>query len=199
MSGSVRGLPACRGFTLIELLAVALIFSLLALMSYRGLDAVLDAREHVRQETEKWRAVAAFLSRFERDARLATARPGRIGSGKVPAWRGNAAGMPAPVLEFSRLAPLAGTEDSRRLAYALNEKREIELWMWPGLDIAPDTAPLRYPLLAGVNTLELNYLNANLAWVESWPVSGDETSLPRAVRLRVVLVSGEEIVRVIAL
>ena len=64
-----------RGFTLIELLTALLILSLLALMSYRGLGAVLDAREHVRQETEKWRSVAAFFARFERDVQLAAPRP----------------------------------------------------------------------------------------------------------------------------
>lgn len=49
---------AARGFTLIEVLTALLVLSLLALMSYRGLSAVLDAREHVRAETEKWRRVA---------------------------------------------------------------------------------------------------------------------------------------------
>ena len=35
---------AARGFTLIELMTALLVLSLLALMSYRGLGAVLDAR-----------------------------------------------------------------------------------------------------------------------------------------------------------
>ena len=37
-----------RGFTLIEIMTALLVLSLLALMSYRGLGAVLDAREHVK-------------------------------------------------------------------------------------------------------------------------------------------------------
>ena len=56
-----------RGFTLIELLTALIILSLLALMSYRGLDAVLDSREYVKRETEKWRRVTLFLDRFGRD------------------------------------------------------------------------------------------------------------------------------------
>ena len=62
---------AARGFTLVELLTALLVLSLLALMSYRGLGAVLDAREHVKLETDKWRHVAAFFARFERDVELA--------------------------------------------------------------------------------------------------------------------------------
>ncbi|MGA8006850.1 MAG: prepilin-type N-terminal cleavage/methylation domain-containing protein, partial [Burkholderiales bacterium] len=62
------------GFTLVELLAALLVLSLLALMSYRGLGAVLDAREHVGGEADKWRRVAAFFARFERDVELAAPR-----------------------------------------------------------------------------------------------------------------------------
>lgn len=188
-----------RGFTLIELLAVLMIFSLLALMSYRGLGAVLDSREHIKLETKKWRGVADFLSRFERDLLLAAPRPMRTLSGNAPAWRGSPAGTQAPNLEFSRFATADGVDAPRRLGYTLNEKKEIELWLWPGLDVAPATTPERYPVLSGVGIFELKYLNAGLAWVDAWPVPGQEATLPRAVQLRMVLVSGEEIMRVFAL
>ena len=68
-------MKSARGFTLIELLTALLVLSLLALMSYRGLGAVLDAREHVKYETDKWRRVAVFFARFERDVELAAPRP----------------------------------------------------------------------------------------------------------------------------
>ena len=188
-----------RGFTLIELLTALLVLSLLALMSYRGLGAVLDAREHVRQETEKWRSVAAFFARFERDVQLAAPRPVRAASGTAPAWRGQADATPEPRLEFSRFASAEGVDSARRLAYRLNEKQEIELWLWPGLDVAPGALPARYPVLGGVSIFELQYLNADLAWVDAWPASLRGPPIPQAVRLRIVLASSEEIVRVFAL
>jgi general secretion pathway protein J len=190
---------AARGFTLIELMAALLVLSLLALMSYRGLSAVLDAREHVRMETDKWRRVAAFFARFERDVQLAAPRPVRSDSGLAPAWLGQAAGAPAPRLVFSRFAATEGVDTARRIAYQLNEKQEIELWLWPGLDVAPGTLPLRYPVLAGVKTFDLQYLNPALAWVDAWPTAPGDPLLPQAVRLRVVLGSNEEIVRIFAL
>jgi general secretion pathway protein J len=188
-----------RGFTLIELLTAMLILSALALMSYRGLGAVLDAREHVTRETDKWRRVASFFARFERDVQLAAPRPVRSASGTAPAWRGTSGATPLPRLEFSRFASVEGMDSPRRLGYRLNERQEVELWLWPGLDIAPGTLPARYAVLTGVTAFELQYLNTNLAWVDAWPSAATDAPLPQAVRLRLALVSGEEIVRVFAL
>ena len=188
-----------RGFTLIELLAALLILSLLALMSYRGLSAVLDARAHVDQEAEKWRRVAAFCARFEQDVQLAAPRPVRIASGDAPAWLGRPDAAPGPRLELSRFASVEGTDMPRRVAYGLNEKQQIELWLWPGLDAAPNALPARYPVLKGVMKFEIQHLNADLVWVGAWPTSPRDAAIPRAVRLRIVLASGEEIVRVFAL
>jgi general secretion pathway protein J len=196
-----------RGFTLIEILSALLVLSLLALMSYRGLGAVLDAREHTRYETDKWRRVAAFFARFERDVQLAAPRPVRSVSatttdtttGTSPAWRGEAYATEQARLEFSRFAATEGVDTARRIAYRLNEKNEVELWLWPGLDIAPNTMPERHPVLAGVKTFELQYLNPGLVWVNVWPSSPADPPIPQAVRLRIVLDSSEEIVRVFAL
>jgi len=188
-----------RGFTLIELLAALLILSILALMSYRGLGAVLDARAHVTGETEKWRRVAAFFARFERDTQLAAPRPVRIASGEAPAWLGRSELSEEPLLAFSRFASVEGMDSALRVGYRLNEKQEIELWLWPGLDAPPDAVPARYIVLAGVTTLDLQYLNADSIWVNAWPSSRLDPPIPLAVRLRIVLASKEELVRVYAL
>jgi general secretion pathway protein J len=188
-----------RGFTLIELLVTLLILSVLALVSYRGLGAVVDTREHVAQETVKWRSVAAFFSRFERDVHLAMPRTVRTAAGDAPAWRGNSSSTLSPRLEFSRFASAEGVDTARRIAYGLNEKHEIELWVWPGLDIAPNARPERYPVLEGVARFDLQYLNAGLTWVNAWPLTEADAAIPRAVQLRLVLASGEQIVRIFEL
>ena len=188
-----------RGFTLIELLTALLILSLLALMSYRGLGAVLDAREHVSQDTDKWQRVATFFARFGQDVQLAAPRPVRASAGTAPAWFGRADATSEPRLEFSRFASAEGVDTARRLAYRLNDRQEIELWLWPGLDVAPNVQPARYPVLAGGTRFELQYLNASLAWVTAWPAAALDAPIPRAVQVRIVLASGEEIVRVFAL
>ncbi len=195
----MKSIDLGRGFTLIELLTAMLILSLLALMSYRGLGAVLDTRQHVAEESSKWRRVAAFYSRFEQDVRLAAPRPGRTASGSTPAWLGRPDATVEPRLEINRFAAAEGTDTPRRVAYGVNGKQEIELWLWPGIDVAPNVQPARYPLLSGVAEFDFHYLNADLVWVGAWPTSPRDAVIPRAVRLRIVLVSGEEIVRVFAL
>jgi general secretion pathway protein J len=173
-----------RGFTLIELMSALLILSLLAMMSLRGLAAVLDARDQVMQETEKWKRVTGFFSRFQRDVQLSAPRPLRAAASR---------------LEFTRFAAAEGVDIPRRVAYLLNENREIELLLWPGLDVPPDAQPARYAVLPAVAQLELQYLDSELVWVGAWPRSERDPPLPRAVRLRVVLDSGEELVRVFSL
>lgn len=195
-----------RGFTLIELLSALIILSLLALISYRGLSTVLDSREHIRQETEKWRRVTSFFTRFERDVQLAAPRPVRIVSDVAPAWQGKLystfGGALLPSLEFSRFASSMEGDTARRIGYRLSEKQEIELWLWPGLDIAPGVVPARYPVLTGVKKFELQYLNADRTWVDAWPTTIADSpvpaisSVPQAVLVRVTLISGEQLVRV---
>lgn len=184
-----------QGFTLIELLSALLILSLLAVMSLRGLNAVLDARDQVARETHKWQRVAAFLQRFERDIGLSAPRPVRALAGTAPAW----IGAPGTGLEFSRFASAEGLDVARRVAYRLNPNREIEIALWPGLDLAPGAQPARYAVLSGVAEFDVQYLDRARAWVPAWPAAAGDPPLPRAVRLRVVLSTGEELVRVFAL
>jgi len=167
-----------RGFTLIELMCALVILSLLALLSFRGLGAVLDARDQVKQETEKWRALSAFFSRLQRDVQLSAPRPVRADSRR---------------LEFTRLAA-EGKDAPSRVAYVMNESREIELWLWS----TPDGDPTRHLVLPAVAQFELHYLDHTLAWRAAW-ASSEAGALPLALRVRIVLASGEELVRVFSL
>lgn len=187
-----------RGFTLIELLTALLILSMLALMSYRGLDAVLDTRTKVLAETTRWQRTAAFFSRFERDVGMAAAISVRTAAGAAPAWIGRSTTTPEPRLELSRAASTEGSDSPRRIGYRLNELGEVELWIWAGLDLPPGHVPVRYPLLTDVATMDIDYLDSGQAWVPAWPAAADAAPLPRAVRLRLAFNTGEEIVRVFA-
>jgi len=189
-----------RGFTLIELLCALVVLSLLGLMSYRGLGAVMDARDHLKAETEKWRRADLFFARFERDVRLSAPRTVRSAAGSAAApWLGRPASTETALLEFSRFGSSEGLDTPRRVGYRLNARQEIELWLWPGLDVAAASAPARYPVLGGVQELGVQYLGAALVWVDSWPAAPGDAAIPLAVRLRVVLATGEELVRVFAL
>ncbi|MBW8311958.1 MAG: type II secretion system protein GspJ [Rhizobium sp.] len=187
-----------RGFTLVELLTALLVLSLLAMMSWRGLGAVLETREQVLDETRRWQAVAVFCTRFERDLAMASPRPVRSGGLEAPAFVARTAEQAGPRLELSRFATREGADSPRRIAYQLNDRRQIELWLWPGLDAAPGDTPARYVVLDDVGLLQLDYLDTSLAWVPTWPATPASAPMPRAVRLTIVLGSGERITRVFA-
>lgn len=190
---------AGRGFTLIELLTALLMLSLLAVMSYRGLAAVLDAREQVSQETANWRRLEAFCTRFEQDVLLASPRPVRGAPATAPPWLGLPPAAEGPRLEFIRFSALEGDDQTRRVAYVLNGSQEIELWLWPGAGAAPGAPPARYALLGGVTKFDVEYLGGDLLWKDRWPASPGDAAIPRAVRMKIVRASGGEIVRVFAL
>lgn len=90
----------------------------------------------------------------------------------------------------------------QRLGYRLNQGAVEEL-VWPVLDQGPRTVPAVYPLLSGVSSLTLRYLDANKAWQTTWPVlSGSPTpaqNIPKAVEVVLTLDSGETITRLLLL
>src|SRR6185369_9221484 len=115
----------------------------------------------------------------------------------LPAWRGGA-DTRGSYAEFSRFGAAEDVDLPRRVAYRLNERHEVELWLWPAADAAPETPPSRYTALAGVGRFEVQYLNAALVWTDAWPGSAADAPLPRALRVRVLLDTGEDIVRMFA-
>lgn len=196
MTCAAQETSRCNGFTLVELLTALFVLSLLALMSHRGLSGVLDTREHLARETAKWRSLAAFFERFEHDVQLAMPRPVRTPGASAAAFVARDDVSQRPHLEFSRAS--AG-DLPRRVGYAHNSRGEIELWLWAGLDVAGGTPAIRHSVLKGVARLEIDCMDDGRRWMRQWPLADDAAALPRAVRLRVVLASGEEIVRVYAL
>lgn len=189
-----------RGFTLIEIMTVLFILSLLAFMSYRGLSTVLDTREKVATEVKKWQQLSAFFLRFEQDVLLAAPWPRRPSSGPLAAWQGSMGKSDEiPLLEFSRFASSGDVDLPRRVAYTLSAQQEIELWLWPGMDNASSTKPARYTVLKNVSRFELQYLNDEGIWRDSWPGERHSPAIPRAVKLHIVLLSGEEISRLFSL
>ena len=56
-----------KGFTFVELLVALAIFAIMTGFAYRGLTAMLESREALQKESRKWRDVALFVGRIERD------------------------------------------------------------------------------------------------------------------------------------
>ncbi|MDO9475754.1 MAG: type II secretion system protein GspJ [Pseudohongiella sp.] len=196
------------GFTLIELLVTLLLLATLATMSYRSLNVVLSARDRVNQQAVKWQQLGAFMNRFKQDVQLAAPYTVRRADTVQPAWHGragvdtarvNESAQELPQLEFSRFASVAGQDRLRRIGYTLNTQNELELWLWPGLDMLPGTEAARYVVLPGVSSITFEYMNAALLWVPIWPTAADDADIPRAVRFRLEMLDGDVLIRIFSL
>jgi len=189
---------------LIELLVALVILALLSVAGYRGLDAVLQTREHIAQETRKWQHLAFFFSRLEQDVAQAIHRPAQDQGGLVqPEWIGRAVVVADDEAEltFTRAGTPGEGEKMlapQRIGYRL-QQGSIVMLRWPFPDQAPRTEPIRYPLLEGVREFHLRHLDLNGNWLEQWPPGGQAGSLPMALEAAVTLASGEKVVRVFAL
>ncbi len=189
-----------QGFTLLEVLIAVVIFALLGLVGYSGLDAVLKARARLDDENRQWRSIALFWVRLERDLSAFVERPVRVrGSLPQAAFLGEttAIGEFAAQLELTRLgAEDAGNSPPERVAYRLRNGK-VEWLLWPALDSAPRSMPDIAVLLEHVASLEFSYRDRAGLWNLRWPLSSD-TGHPTAVKVQLKLESGEAITRLYA-
>ncbi len=193
---------ASRGFTLVELLVALAIFAVLSGFAYRGLSALLDSREAVQRESHKWRDVALFVGRVERDLGAVLPRPSKGESGTALAPVSSSLGTPTPGdgLALTRAgSPLQANALAapQRVAYRLNGDR-VERLAWVGVDAAPREEPTAVTVLAPVRALSFRFLDPRSGeWRPVWP--GDSALLPAAVEVTVQLASGESVVRLVDL
>lgn len=83
VSAGARGRRRARGFTLIELLVAVALLAVLAILSWRGLDAVLQSRERLVTESNELRSLTIALAQLEEDL-LQTWPVNKLGGGLVP-------------------------------------------------------------------------------------------------------------------
>jgi general secretion pathway protein J len=189
-----------RAFTLIELLVALTIFAIMSGFAYRGLTAMLESREALAKESRKWRDVALFVGRIERDlaAVLPRRATGASGTPLAPVSSTiDSGGMPGLALSRSGSVLAANASAGpQRVAYRLREGL-VERFLWVSVDAAPRDEPAGTPLLADVTALAFRFMDPrNSEWQTSWGLPGyAEEKVPAAVEMTLVLAGGERIVR----
>ena len=186
-----------RGFTLVEVLLALAIFGVITALSYRAIATLTAGEAQLSAAAQRGRTLDALFTRFEADIRQAVPRASRTASGVEPPWlaltadnAGNAA------LVFTRAGSEFADEPGRagqRIGYRLRG-RAVEIAYWPQLDNGANVQPAVYTLIDGVAAFRIEYLNKAAQWRDRWPLQG-EADLPRAVRVNLVLDSGEAIER----
>jgi general secretion pathway protein J len=193
-----------RGFTLVELLVALAIFAVLSGFAYRSLSAMLDAREHLHAEARKWRDIAVFVSRLERDLGSIVQRPARGVTGVLlsPVSSSLATQNEGEGLAVTRAgSPLQqnALAAPQRVGYRLRDGN-VERLSWTALDAAPREEPTAIAILGNVRALTFRFLDPKSGeWRLAWAPPGSNQPVPAAVEATVELASGEKIVRLVDL
>ena len=197
---TMRAERACAGFTLIEVLLAVAIVALIAVLGYRAVAALSDSESRLAAEAARWRSLDLFFARLEGDLRQAMPRPARLSETREPAWVGAADAAGNSALAFSRAGPeftLEPRSAGQRLAYRYRDGA-VDVLYWASYDRPRGALPTAYTLLDGVARFQLAYLARDGGWADTWP-RAEESELPRAIRVRLTLASGEVIERWLAL
>jgi general secretion pathway protein J len=193
------------GFTLIELLVALLVFSLLAMAGYRGLNALLQTRAHLDLETRKYLALSRFFTRLDEQFAQTLNRPVRTANGTAQAALVGLPGTGSSLDQAQILFTRAGGGNAvgsvlppQRVGYRLHNDA-IQLLRWDVLDQAPGSQPLEDNVLDGVREFNLRYLSLAMVWEPQWAMTSALVPPPKAVEVEIVLMTGEKIVRIFSM
>lgn len=208
------------GMTLLEVMVAIALLAVVGAMATKGLAQVIRARDVVFSEQARWRSVAMAWARIGEDttttvgglpAELPSTRwQGSRTSARWAVW--GAAGGVLPI-QYT----LRGTTLLRIQGADLARPQTAEPGAWPAR--LPEQEA---PLLEGVRSLALSYLDAQGEWQTQWPPQDNrhgasapanadaaagafgngtpsDSTRPRAVRFALTLDDGRDVTRIYAL
>ena len=182
-----------------ELLVALAIFALMAGFAYRGLQSMLDGREALQKEARKWRDIALFVGRIERDLSAVIALPQNTTGlyRRTPAVTQAVPGLGTSGVALIRSGSVLQENilaAPQRIAWRLNGST-IERLTWTSVDSSPREEPTVVPILSAVSGLEFRFLDTTGEWRRNW--NGSPTPVPAAIEVTLRLASGEAIVRLV--
>ncbi len=160
-----------QGFTLLELLIASIIFAIMALMAYGGLDNVMDNSRASEGALKRLQQVQQTVSVLNRDFRQIVPRPIRdeYGNNQPYLVAGNNIDN---LVEFSRGGRVNPGNLLRstllRVAYQFDDDKLIRL-QWPYMDRSQEQEAKKTELIDNIDEVSIRYLNPNGEWQEQWP------------------------------
>ena len=172
---------AQRGFTLLEVLVALAIFAIMSLITYRGVNMVINTRTAVVSETAYWRELTLAFERMESDLSQIAPRPWIDAAGKLqPPLRSVMRGDGAKGLEFIRFdadrAPLHGIYQC--------QAQSLILRLFPKPDVSSNDQAVTHELLKNLTRCEIDFLDEKNQWQLQW---NEAETRPRAIRIRLAV------------
>lgn len=169
------------GFTLIELLVAMAIFSLMTVVAYAGIAAVMqNDKSSFEHETELKRLQRTFVF-IEKDLRQLSARTRNDGYSELQSPL-VANGGGSDLMEFSRAGNSNPTDLSRsslqRVRYVIEEEKLLRL-SWNLIDHS-DAEPVTMILMKGVTEGSVAFFSVEGENLESWTKS----TLPLGIEIK---------------
>lgn len=180
-----------RGFTLLELLVAIVIFAVVGVMAYGGLNTVIKQSAIVQSQTEALAQTQAGLRQMHRDLSFALDRAARDAlGGAIPEFAGGGMNL----LTLTRLGaanPWDGAQSQLMLVrWRLNQgKLERAVFNPPDGAIGNSAEdPDWRVMLRGVKRLKLVFFDANNQSMADWPpINQPSAGLPKAVEVLIDL------------
>lgn len=160
-----------RGFTLLELLISSIIFAIMAIMAYGGLNNVIKNSEASKQSLARLQQVQQSVAIISRDFSQIIPRAIRdeYGNRQPYVVAGNNIDQLVEFTRGGRVNPARLRRSSLlRVAYQVDEDKLVRL-QWPQLDRAQGVEPRRTEILDGLEEVRLRFLNKQGKWSERWP------------------------------
>ena len=160
-----------QGFTLLELLIASIIFAIMALMAYGGLDNVIRNSQSSKQALKRLQEIQQTVSVLNRDLTQIIRRDIRDEYGNRQDYLTTENNIDN-LVEFTRGGRVNPANLLRssllRVAYRFEEEKLIRL-QWPQLDRAPGMEAKQTVLLEEIEEVKLRFLDQRAEWQEQWP------------------------------
>lgn len=204
LSFSYAGRAAAKrqsGFTLVEAVVSLMLLAVMSVMSYQAVEVILDANERSSGTMSNEAQLHRAWQIINRD--LFHLRPRVFADGlgsREPAYVTDPDQFG---VRFSRGGgPMIMSNPSgvSRIEYRLNKDNQLERRSWPVTTTSLNNDGNRLILLENVDDVEIEQLSRNGRFVPDWPPTNEShspLSLPRMIRLTIVMLDGSVTTRLI--
>ncbi len=174
-----------KGFTLLELLIASIIFAIMAIMAYGGLDNVLENSKSSQQALKRLQQIQQSISVLNRDLSQIIPRAIRDEYGNTQPYL-SAGNNLDYLIEFTRGGRVNPANLLRssllRVAYRFEDEKLIRL-QWQQLDRAQGIEPKQTTLINNIENIKLRFLDDSGEWREQWPPLNTNTENTQATTI----------------